>query len=53
MRRPADGTDGARQNWDDPNQSRLYGSDAANEVVRSRFCTRGTFGPYTVLTRCH
>ena len=43
----------AYQNWDEPDQSRLYGSDAANEVVRSRFCTRGTFGPYTVLTRCH
>jgi len=38
--------------WNEPNESRLYGSDAANQVVAALFCSRGQFGPYEVFVRC-
>jgi hypothetical protein len=43
----------AYASWNEPNESRLYGSDAANQVVSALFCSRGQFGPYEVLVRCH
>lgn len=36
----------------EPNASRRFGSDRPNQVVRSDFCRRATFGGYTVLTHC-
>ena len=37
--------------WDEPNSSRNYGPDAANEVVRARFEVCGEFGPYLLFRR--
>lgn len=39
--------------WDEPNDSRIVGSDAPNEVVRERFCPVGDQGPsFQVYRRC-
>ena len=38
--------------WNESNESRLYGSETANQVVRALFCSGGTFDPYNVLIRC-
>jgi len=43
----------AYANWSEPNESRLHGSDAANQVAAALFCSRGQFGPSKVLVRCH
>lgn len=39
--------------WDEPNDSRLVGSDAPNQVLRDQFCSVGTYGGlYELLRRC-
>jgi hypothetical protein len=39
--------------WDEPNNSRKFGSDEPNKVVRSEFCRVGTFGShFELFTRC-
>jgi hypothetical protein len=39
--------------WNEPNNSRTFGSDAPNKVVRAEFCRVGTFGPhFELFTRC-
>lgn len=39
--------------WSEPNDSRLLGSDAPNQVVRDHFCTVGDQGPsYQLYRRC-
>ncbi|NLV56279.1 MAG: hypothetical protein GXY13_11775 [Acidimicrobiales bacterium] len=39
--------------WDEPNDSRRYGSDAPNQVVRDRFCLVGEHGGHFLLyQRC-
>jgi hypothetical protein len=41
--------------WDEPNDSRKLGSDAANEVLRRDFCKVRSFGPgaeYVLYRRC-
>jgi hypothetical protein len=44
---------GRRWNADrEANGTELYGSAAPNRVVRQRFCQRGAFDGYQVLTRC-
>jgi len=39
-------------NWNEPNDSRLYGSDLANQIVTTEFCPRAQIVQFTVLTRC-
>jgi hypothetical protein len=41
--------------WNEPNDSRKFGPDAPNAVVRDQFCLVGSFGPhpdYRLYTRC-
>jgi hypothetical protein len=39
--------------WDEPNDARLVGSDEPNQVLRDRFCSVGTYGGlYELLRRC-
>jgi hypothetical protein len=38
--------------WAESNRSRLYGSPAANAVVRDRFCVLERAGTYELLRRC-
>lgn len=39
--------------WDEPNDSRQFGSEAPNEAVRRHFCPVGDFAPYfDVYRRC-
>ena len=39
--------------WDEPNDSRLVGSDEPNEVLREQFCSVDTYGGlYELLRRC-
>jgi hypothetical protein len=39
--------------WKEPNNSRKFGSDAPNKVVRAEFCRVGKFGPhFELFTRC-
>ncbi|MFM8303846.1 MAG: hypothetical protein ACKOA9_06055 [Actinomycetota bacterium] len=41
------------QNWDEPNESANPGDPTPNRVLRSRFCSVGTFGDtFEVLRRC-
>jgi len=43
----------AWDSWDEPNDSRLVGSDAPNQVVRDHFCRVGDQGPhYLLYERC-
>lgn len=35
---------GVWSNWDEPNDSRKYGSNAANQVVKRYFCRVGSYG---------
>ncbi|MEO9224447.1 MAG: hypothetical protein ABI276_05590 [Acidimicrobiales bacterium] len=35
---------GVWSNWEEPNDSRLYGSDKPNQVVRDHFCLLGSYG---------
>ena len=48
-----------RDDWDEPNASREFGSDAPNEVLEREFCLRGSYGTglfgrglYELYTRC-
>lgn len=39
--------------WDEPNDARLFGSDEPNQVLREHFCSVGTYeGLYELLRRC-
>ena len=39
--------------WDEPNDARLVGSDEPNQVLRSQFCSVGAYGGlYELLRRC-
>jgi hypothetical protein len=39
--------------WNEPNDSRTFGPDAPNEVLRKKFCMLGDFGGYfRVYQRC-
>jgi hypothetical protein len=39
--------------WDEPNDARVLGSDEPNQVLREQFCTVGTYeGLYELLRRC-
>lgn len=38
--------------WSEPNASREYGSELANELVAERFCVIDTQGSYRLLVRC-
>jgi hypothetical protein len=39
--------------WNEPNDSRKFGSDRPNQVVRSEFCLVGKFGPhFELFQRC-
>jgi hypothetical protein len=37
--------------WSEPNNSRRFGPDAPNQVVRTQFCLVGSFGPHYKLYR--
>jgi hypothetical protein len=40
--------------WDEPNDSRLFGSDAANKVLRRDFCLVKDYGGlYLLYKKCH
>jgi hypothetical protein len=40
--------------WSEPNDSRRFGPDGPNQVVRREFCLVGTYGPhYQLYKRCH
>jgi hypothetical protein len=40
--------------WSEPNDSRKFGPDRPNQVVRNEFCLVGTYGPhYKLYERCH
>jgi hypothetical protein len=39
--------------WDEPNDARIVGSDESNQVLREQFCSVGTYrGLYELLQRC-
>jgi hypothetical protein len=52
---------GVWANWDEPNDSRRYGSDLPNEIVRAQFCQVGSYGRrddgggplFELWRRCH
>jgi hypothetical protein len=40
--------------WSEPNDSRKFGPDEPNQVVRNQFCLVGTYGPhYQLYKRCN
>jgi hypothetical protein len=41
------------RDWSEPNDSRKFGPDEPNQVVRNQFCLVGTYGPhYQLYKRC-
>ena len=42
------------RDWSEPNDSRKFGPDEPNQVVRNQFCLVGTYGPhYQLYKRCN
>lgn len=42
----------AYDDWNEPNTSMVFGSDALNQLVKERFCPLSRHGSYTLLNRC-